>query len=98
MADPPETHARQPVRKATITLADGRELMYFGAVPERPADYPDRRHLDPVHIQSQARLDQLLGEWVIMASHRQDRPSRSVGSGQVLWPQAHDHLLASVGR
>jgi UDPglucose--hexose-1-phosphate uridylyltransferase len=61
------------VRKATVTLADGRKLMYFGDVPERPSDYPDRRRLDPVHAQSQARRDQLLGEWVVIASHRQDR-------------------------
>jgi len=61
------------VRKITIPLADGRELMYFGAVPERPADYPDCRSLGPLHVQSQARRDQLLGEWVVIASHRQDR-------------------------
>ena len=47
--------------------------MYFGAVPERPGDYPDLRQLAAVHVQSQARWDQLLGEWVIIASHRQDR-------------------------
>jgi UDPglucose--hexose-1-phosphate uridylyltransferase len=61
------------VRKTTISLADGRELMYFGALPEHPADYPDRRSLDPVHVESEARRDQLLGEWVVIASHRQDR-------------------------
>ncbi len=61
------------VRKTPVTLADGRELMYFGAIPERPADYPDRRQLAAVHVQSQARWDRLLGEWVVVASHRQDR-------------------------
>jgi len=61
------------VRKTTVTLADGRELMYFGAIPERPADYPDRRQLAAVQVQSQARWDRLLGEWVVIASHRQDR-------------------------
>lgn len=61
------------VRKATVTLADGRELMYFGAIPERPADYPDERQLAAVQVQSQARWDRLLGEWVVVASHRQDR-------------------------
>jgi UDPglucose--hexose-1-phosphate uridylyltransferase len=63
----------RPVRKTSVTLADGRELMYFGAIPERPADYPDRRQLAAVHIQSEARWDRLLGEWVVVASHRQDR-------------------------
>src|SRR5580704_2937459 len=61
------------VRKTAVALADGRALMYFGAVPERPGDYPDLRQLAAVHVQSQARWDQLLGEWVIIASHRQDR-------------------------
>src|SRR5215469_16477374 len=61
------------VRKTSVTLADGRALMYFGAIPERPADYPDRRQLAAVHVQSQARWDRLLGEWVVVASHRQDR-------------------------
>jgi UDPglucose--hexose-1-phosphate uridylyltransferase len=67
------THADPRVRKTTVTLADGRELMYFGAIPERPADYPDRRPLAAVQVQSQARWDRLLGEWVVIASHRQDR-------------------------
>jgi UDPglucose--hexose-1-phosphate uridylyltransferase len=61
------------IRKTTVTLSDGRELMYFGAIPGRPADYPDRRRLAAVHVQSQARWDRLLGEWVVVASHRQDR-------------------------
>jgi hypothetical protein len=61
------------VRKTTVTLSDGRALMYFGAIPERPADYPDRRQLAPVPVQSQARWDRLLGEWVVVAGHRQDR-------------------------
>jgi len=69
----PMTDEDLRIRKATVTLADGRELMYFGAIPDRPADHPDLRQLDAVHVQSQARWDRLLGEWVIIASHRQDR-------------------------
>jgi UDPglucose--hexose-1-phosphate uridylyltransferase len=61
------------VPKTTVALADGRALMYFGAVPARPADYPDRRQLPTGATQSQARFDSLLGEWVVVASHRQDR-------------------------
>jgi UDPglucose--hexose-1-phosphate uridylyltransferase len=67
------TYGDQKVRKAEITLADGRALIYFGEIPERPAEYPDRRQLAAVQVHSQARWDQLLGEWVIIASHRQDR-------------------------
>ena len=41
--------------------------------PSGQADYPDRRQLAAVHVQSQARWDRLLGEWVVIAGHRQDR-------------------------
>ena len=65
-----------PIRKTAVTLADGRTLIYFGDVPACPADYPDRRHLTPTGGGSQARWDWLLGEWVIVAAHRQDRTFR----------------------
>ena len=61
------------VRKTTVTLADGRALMYFGGIPASPADYPDRRELAAVGVESQARFDKLLGEWVVIAGHRQER-------------------------
>src|SRR5258708_8674098 len=61
------------VRKTAVTLADGRALLYFGATPTRPGDYPDRRPMPAVHVRSQARWDRVLGEWVVIASHRQDR-------------------------
>jgi UDPglucose--hexose-1-phosphate uridylyltransferase len=61
------------VRKVAVTLADGRALMYFGAIPAHPADYPDLRELAAVEVDSQARFDWLLGEWVVIAGHRQDR-------------------------
>ena len=80
------------VRKAETKLADGRELMYFGAVPEHPADYPDRRQLPPVQVQSQARWDPLLGEWVIIASHRQDRTFRPAADQCPLDPSTPESL------
>ena len=64
------------MRKSTITLADGRLLSYFGDVPARPQDYQDRRDLPPAESSSQLRYDHVLGEWVIIASHRQDRTFR----------------------
>jgi UDPglucose--hexose-1-phosphate uridylyltransferase len=80
------------VRKTAVTLADGRALLYFGAVPDRPADYPDRRQLPAVHVQSQARWDQLLSEWVIIASHRQDRTFQPSVSQCPLCPSTADSL------
>jgi UDPglucose--hexose-1-phosphate uridylyltransferase len=78
-------------RKTTVTLADGRTLMYFGAIPARPADYPDRRELAPAVYQSEARFDWLLNEWVIVASHRQDRTFQPLESQCPLCPSTTGH-------
>ena len=64
------------VKKASITLADGRELIYFGDAADEAAGYPDLRPLPRVEVSSQVRHDPLLGEWVIVAGHRQDRTFR----------------------
>jgi UDPglucose--hexose-1-phosphate uridylyltransferase len=61
------------VKTASVTLADGRELIYFGESADWAARYPDRREIGQVEASSQVRYDPLLGEWVIVASHRQDR-------------------------
>jgi len=86
------TYGDKRVRKAEIRLADGRELMYFGEVPERPDEYPDRRQLARVQVQSQARRDQLLGEWVIIASHRQDRTFQPAADQCPLCPSTAESL------
>jgi len=86
------TYGDKRVRKAEIRLSDGRELMYFGEVPERPDEYPDRRQLARVQVQSQARWDQLLGEWVIIASHRQDRTFQPAADQCPLCPSTADSL------
>jgi UDPglucose--hexose-1-phosphate uridylyltransferase len=70
---PGEGAAPAAVKKASVTLADGRELIYFGASAGESAGYPDRRPIGRVEASSQVRYDPLLGEWVIIASHRQDR-------------------------
>jgi UDPglucose--hexose-1-phosphate uridylyltransferase len=61
------------VPRTTVTLADGRALTYFGTIPEQPADYPDRRQLPAPDVQARARWDSLVSEWVVIASHRQER-------------------------
>ena len=53
-------------------LADGREIVYFDS-SVLPRDAVDRRDLPITTTQSQARFDALLGEWVVIASHRQTR-------------------------
>lgn len=53
-------------------LADGREIIYFDTDPVSRAA-TDTRELPPTDTHSQARFDPLLGEWVVIASHRQTR-------------------------
>ncbi|WP_026402996.1 galactose-1-phosphate uridylyltransferase [Actinomadura rifamycini] len=59
--------------KTATTLADGRELIYFDLAPGARRAAADPRPLPPVSTASQIRWDPLLEEWVMMASHRQDR-------------------------
>ena|SRR6266568_124179 len=59
--------------KRSVTLADGRELIYYGASAADAASYPDTRSLEPVVVSSQARYDALREEWVLIAGHRMDR-------------------------
>lgn len=80
------------MRKTTITLADGRELSYFGAIPARPGDYTDRRTLSPTAVSSQARRDWLADEWVVIASHRQDRTFRPADEQCPLCPSSAARL------
>lgn len=80
------------MRKTTITLADGRELSYFGAIPVRPADYPDRRTLPPARVSSQARRDRLLDEWVVVAGHRQERTFRPTDDQCPMCPSSATRL------
>jgi UDPglucose--hexose-1-phosphate uridylyltransferase len=58
--------------RTSARLADGREIIFF----DRGGDgrtVHDPRDLPPVSTSSQLRYDPLLEEWVIMASHRQER-------------------------
>jgi UDPglucose--hexose-1-phosphate uridylyltransferase len=59
--------------KSAVTLADGRELFYYGESAQWAASFPDLRPAARIEVSSQLRYDPLLGEWVIVAGHRQDR-------------------------
>ncbi|HEY0403688.1 MAG TPA: galactose-1-phosphate uridylyltransferase, partial [Blastococcus sp.] len=55
-------------------LADGREIIYFDSDgSSEPRNAVDTRDLPAVATRSQMRWDALLGEWVVIASHRQSR-------------------------
>ena len=61
------------VRRSTDRLADGREIIFFDrpGAPKRVVD--DRRPLTASTASSQLRRDPMLDEYVVIASHRQDR-------------------------
>ncbi len=80
------------MKQAAVTLADGRQLIYFGESADSAAGHPDRRPPDRVQASSQARYDPLLGEWVIFASHRQDRTYLPARADCPLCPSRPGHL------
>lgn len=62
------------MKKTAISLADGRELIYYDEDDETAArDARDERPLPPTRTASELRYDPLLDAWVIVASHRQER-------------------------
>src|SRR3954453_12633672 len=73
--------------KPLIHLADGRELFYFDEVPtDRSA--VDTRDLPSTRTNSLLRLDPVLGEWTVVASHRQSRTSLPPADECPLCPSA----------
>ena len=80
------------LKQASITLADGRELIYFGDQADEAASYPDLRQLPRIEVSSQVRYDPLLGEWVIVAGHRQDRTFLPPADHCPLDPSTPDRL------
>jgi len=76
-----------PITKREYVLADGRELIYFDDADSTlsPDRKPDARVLDPRPATATMRQDVLTGEWVSVASARQNR---------VFLPPAHLDPLA----
>jgi UDPglucose--hexose-1-phosphate uridylyltransferase len=61
------------MRRTSIELADGRELIYFDERDDAVREGPDRRDLPEPPPASQLRYDPLVDEWVAVAAHRQTR-------------------------
>ncbi len=61
------------MRKTPTKLADGRELIYYDEDESIDRSILDTRDLAHVSLTAEIRHDPLLDEWVIIASHRQDR-------------------------
>src|ERR1700758_4509718 len=56
------------------TLADGRDLLFFSLPGHTPVPVEDRRPLTArERVPSELRFDRQTGQWVIIATFRQDR-------------------------
>jgi UDPglucose--hexose-1-phosphate uridylyltransferase len=74
------------MRRTVVRLADGRELIYFDEDSEAARDAVDGRALAPLQAASELRYDVVLGEWVAIAAHRQERTHRPGADGCPLCP------------
>ncbi|MDG4763806.1 galactose-1-phosphate uridylyltransferase [Solwaraspora sp. WMMD406] len=61
------------MKRSTVRLADGRELIYFDERDDAVRERPDLRELPPPPPASELRHDPLTDEWVAIAAHRQTR-------------------------
>lgn len=61
------------MKRTTVRLADGRELIYFDEHDDAVRESLDRRELPEPPPASQLRYDPLVDEWVSVAAHRQTR-------------------------
>ncbi len=61
------------MKRTATRLADGRELFYYDLRDDTVRDAPDLRRPAPVATTSEVRKDPLLGDSVVIASHRQGR-------------------------
>jgi UDPglucose--hexose-1-phosphate uridylyltransferase len=80
------------VRKTAIRLADGRELIYYDESDDAVREARDRRPLEPAAVQSEARYDPVMDEWVVVATQRQDRTYLPPADQCPLCPSRDGHL------
>ena len=74
------------MKRTAAQLADGREIIYFDHDDAPARELHDPRRLDPVSTASQMRHDPVLDEWVMLASHRQNRTYRPATNDCPLCP------------
>ena len=82
----------RPVPKTTTSLADGRTLSYFDDRAGVSHIEADTRDLGAFSSDSELRFDPLQEEWVIVASHRQERTHLPPADECPLCPSSPGHL------
>lgn len=90
-----------PYSVTSMTLADGRELIYFDDDPEVlngsvKRILTDSRELPHAKTDSEIRRDPLSGEWVAYASHRMNRTFMPPANEDPLAPTVPDHLPTEI--
>ncbi len=85
------------MRSTPIRLADGRELIYFDLPGDPPRRTTDARELPEPPPASELRFDELRGEWVSIAAHRQERTFQPPGDRCPLCPSTPDFLSEIPG-
>lgn len=85
----------------SMTLADGRELIYFDDDPEIlngsvKRTLTDSRELPHAKTDSEIRRDPLSGEWVAYASHRMNRTFMPPANEDPLAPTVSNHLPTEI--
>jgi UDPglucose--hexose-1-phosphate uridylyltransferase len=80
------------LKKTSTRLADGRELIYYDLRDDTVRDAVDRRPLERTHTTSEIRRDELLGDSVAVASHRQGRTYHPPADECPLCPTRGDRL------
>jgi UDPglucose--hexose-1-phosphate uridylyltransferase len=80
------------IHRTVTTLADGRELIYFDRPGIHREVVPDLRDLPPQPHPGEARFDPRTGDWVIVATHRQDRIFLPAADSCPLCPSTPDNL------
>lgn len=81
-----------PRTKTHTRLSDGRALVYYDDRPGADRSAADLRELKKTSGDSQLRFDPLQEEWVIVASHRQDRTHLPPTSECPLCPSSSANL------
>ncbi|MGH3645901.1 MAG: galactose-1-phosphate uridylyltransferase [Micromonosporaceae bacterium] len=61
------------MKRTLVSLADGRDLIYYDVREDTDRSAVDRRPLPPPPPASEIRYDWVLDEWVAVAAHRQQR-------------------------
>ncbi|MFZ4176798.1 galactose-1-phosphate uridylyltransferase [Streptomyces griseoincarnatus] len=80
------------MKKTSTRLADGRELIYYDLADDTVRGAVDRRPLDATVTTSEIRRDELLGDSVAVASHRQGRTYHPPADECPLCPSEGDRL------